>query len=511
MPTVLEVRKIAYLARAYGLRVPTEPVCCGHTAPGEFLAMWYYDRPAMSLVHGPRGGGKSMLKGFDSKLKSERFPKLQTRILGGSMAQSEQIYNALKHFQQACPDLDQIDVLTKLKATFLNGSEVAVLSASTKQVHGPHVQELCLDEIDEIDEDVREGSIPMAMAINGIPASISMTSTWHRIAGPMAELIKRGQEGAFPVKTFCAFEILERCPESRSGPATGDERAYEACPACPILKWCHADIETTGGPKAKRSSGHYAIGDLISKAAVMSPRRFESDLLCMRPRAAGMWFSQFDHTLHVQESAEYDRNVPVHCSIDTGVYTFAVWFQVKRSWDNTAVKVNVFGEYFAEDISAEQNGRAIIARAIELTGVGVGQGKVSTDSAAKQKTAVGPTVRGELQRAGCVGRDGVLFPWPAIGQGRPKADTLALVEALLCNAFGEVSLTIHPRCVRLIEAFETYVRKKGSDGNFMDEPADPQHPAEDAIDAIAGGLVQEFPSGRLPAPVFRTVDARSFL
>jgi len=511
MATAAEIQRVAKVGRLWGLKIPTEPVCCGHTAPGEFAAMWLYDRPSVSLVHGARGTGKSLLAGMVTHLDSLQYRRLSTRILGGSMAQSEQIYDALKIIQSATPQFDPFESLSKVKAVYFNDSDVAILAASAKQVRGPHIPVLRLDEVDEIDSDVRESAMPMAMERDGVPAMIAMTSTWHRLGGPMSELIKRGQERDWPIKTFCCFDVLERCPESRSGPATGDERVYEGCPDCPIQKWCHADIATTGVPKAKRSCGHYKIDGLITQAAVLSDRRFESDLLCMRPRAEGMWFSQFDRTLHVKESAEYNRNLPFHVAIDPGVHTAAVWFQKAQSWDGTAIKINVFGDYYCYDESAQENARKIIQKTIELTGVGVGYGKVSMDSACKQKTAVGPTVRAEYVRAGCIGSNGELSIWPAIGQGRPKADELALIEALLHAADGSVNMTIHPRCEYLVDSLETYVRKKGSDGNFTDEPESPQHPAENGVDALGGGLITEFPSGRLPAPVFRTVDARSFL
>ena len=129
-----------------------------------------------------------------------------------------------------------------------------------------------------------------------------MTSTWHRVAGPMAELIDRGRAGHFPVDTYCIFEVLERCPDERSGPD------LEQCPECPLVRWCHSDREThpRGLPKAKRCNGHYTIDSLIQKVKSVSARVFESDYLCLRPKAAGVWFAMFDEQLHVTEGAEYD-------------------------------------------------------------------------------------------------------------------------------------------------------------------------------------------------------------
>jgi hypothetical protein len=337
----------------------------------------------------------------------------------------------------------------------------------------------------------------MAMEVRGCKASVLMTSTWHRVAGPMAELMERGQNGAFPVDTFCIFEALEHCPQERSGPN------LEKCPECPLVRWCHSDRDShpSGLPKAKRSTGHYTIDSLIQKVKVVSPRVFESDYLCLRPKAAGVWFTTFDETQNIQSTAEYDPWYPVHLSIDPGVHTGAVWFQVRPRLDGQGYKVNVFADYFAEGLSAETNGQEIREKTRELCGIGMGRLRVSMDPSGNARTAVGPTVRGEYERAGVLGKNR-LESWPA---GK-KSDGLQLVEALLRSADGTVNLMIHPRCRRLITAFQCYARAKLS-SQWMDYAADPQHPHEDLVDPLAGGLKLEFPEGRTPPPAFRTVHA----
>jgi hypothetical protein len=131
--------------------------------------------------------------------------------------------------------------------------------------------------------------------------------------------------------------------------------------------------------------------------------------------------------------------------------------------------------------------------------------RVSMDPAGNARTAVGPTVRGEYERAGCRGRNG-LESWPS----SPKADGLQLVEALLRSADGSVNLTIHPRCRRLITALQCYTRARRAD-QWMDYPEDPQHPHEDLVDPLCGGLKLEFPAGRAPEPQLRRVHARGLL
>ena len=366
-----------------------------------------------------------------------------------------------------------------------NGSEVSILAASATSVRGPHVPSLKLDEVDEIDPEIRESAMGMAMEVRGCRSSVLMTSTWHRVAGPMAELIDKGREGAFPVDTYCAFEVLERCPEERSGPN------LENCPRCPLVSWCHSerDAHPSGLPKAKRSAGHYTIDSLIQKVKAVSLRVFESDYLCLRPRAAGVWYSMFDESGHVSEAAEFIPSWPVHLAIDPGVHTGAIWFQAVPRLDGRGHRVIVFADYFAEGLSAESqcpgDRRAIPAALRDRDGPPPrldGPGRQRADG----RRADGPRrVRaGRMpgkERAGIVALS-------------PKADGLQLVEALLKSADGSVNLTIHPRCRRLITALRCYTRARRAD-QWMDYPEDPQHPHEDLVDPLCGGLKLEFPQG----------------
>jgi hypothetical protein len=485
-----------------GVSIPVRAVCAGHTSLFDLFARQFLERPSLALWHGPRGSGKSFLSAIETHLTSRFHARHGTRILGGSLSQSEQIYEALREAVRDgrgrySNDADTIDRLLKSEVFYRNGSQVSLLAASPTSVRGPHVPSLKLDEIDEIESDIRESAMGMAMEKHGCRSSVLMTSTWHRVAGPMAELMERGRNGAFPVATFCVFEALETCPTERSGPN------YEKCPECPIMQWCHSDRDSdpAGRPKAKRSRGHYKIDSLIQKAKAVSERVFESDYLCLRPRAAGVWFSMFDEARHVRPAAEYDPHCPVHLAIDPGVHTGGVWFQVRPRVDGQGHRINVFADYFAEGLSAETNAQEIREKTRELCGTGMGRQRVSMDPAGNARTAVGPTVRGEYERAGVMGKNG-LESWPA---GK-KADGLALIEALLQSADRTVNLTIHPRCRHLITALQCYARARHGN-QWMDYALDPQHPHEDLIDPLAGALKLEFPQGRLPPPRLRTISA----
>ena len=481
-----------------GVKIARTSVCVGHNSPFEFFSAAYFDRPSLSLVLGPRGGGKSFLSALNTHLDSRFYPRHETRILGGSLAQSEQIYRALReaiyHGSGGLgTDSGSITRLLKGEASYTNGSEVAVLAASSRSVRGPHVPSLKLDEVDEIPSELREAAMGMCMDNrHGAKASVVMTSTWHKVNGPMADLMGRAAAGEFPLYTFCAFEVLERCPDDRSG------KNLENCPNCPLFKWCH-DVPLGIKPKAKRSDGHYGIDALIQKVRSTSARTFEADYLCKGPRTDGLWYPTFSEDTHVQTRAQFDCNLPVHLAIDSGVFTGAVFFQVARLLTSTGPieEVRVFADYLAENVPAEQNAYRLLGMAREACNGRLET--ISTDPAGGARNPVGPTVIGEYERVGLK----PLRRWP-IG---PVADGLALVESFLNPADGRSRLIIHPRCRATINALQNYRRAKRG-GQWQDYPQDPQHPHEDLVDALRGGLRYCFPEGRAPQPTLARVPAR---
>lgn len=470
------------VASVFGVNVTTESVCRGHCAPMDFLESWCYDRPSISAVLGPRGGGKSFLSAFATYFTSCVHDNHGTRILGGSQAQSQQIYGALRFLLNTNEARKRLKSVTKETATFRNGSDVSMLAASDRSVRGPHVPTLRLDEIDEIDSDIREAAMGMCMARHGQHASVSMTSTWHKINGPMAELIERGSAGEFPFYTFCAFEVLERCTEERSG------AFLEKCPECPLMKWCHTSDNPV--PKAKRSNGHYAIDSLIQKVKTVSLRVFEADYMCSGPKADGLWFPQFDLAKHVTDHAEYDPAFDVHLAIDTGVHTGAVIYQVRPDAKGGLHHYTFFADYYSVNDDATATAEINARRLIDLTNERC-EGRRErrlTDPAGGARNPMGDTVMKEYERVGLP-----LKPWI---KGSVQ-DQLSVVESALMPAVGSQRIWIHPRCTHLIKAFQGYRRKKYQ-GQWTDDPEDPQHPFEDLMDALRGGIVADEKPGARP-------------
>jgi hypothetical protein len=214
----------------------------------------------------------------------------------------------------------------------------------------------------------------------------------------------------------------------------------------------------------------------------------------------GVWFPGFDPQKHMSESAEYDPRFRVHLAIDCGVsrHVGAVWFQARELAPGKH-RVTVFGDYHAEGLYSEAAARAIRTRGEELTNPGR-LDSVRLDPAASARTGIGPTAYGEFAR---IFGERLLDRWPS----HRVTDGLDQLEVLLETG----CLVIHPRCVKLKAAFQNYARKRTGRGDWLDEPADPQHPHEDLMDALRGGVRDRFPEGRIEQPTMRMVPASRFM
>jgi len=237
--------------------------------------------------------------------------------------------------------------------------------------------------------------------------------------------------------------------------------------------------------------------------------------------AEGAWFAAFDPAKHVTTAAEYDPELPVHLAIDCGVsrHVAAVWFQVHAQgapaaapsasewvpWNLTRPEetpsthnvVTVFGDLHVEGLYSEAAARRILAHGRELPCRGR-YDTVRLDPASAARTGIGPTAYAEFER---VFGPRVLGRWPS----HRVLDGLDQLEVLLDRS----CLLIHPRCAALKAALQNYARKRSPGGDWLDDPADPQHPHEDLIDALRGGIRDRFPEGRIEQPRMRSVPART--
>lgn len=219
----------------------------------------------------------------------------------------------------------------------------------------------------------------------------------------------------------------------------------------------------------------------------------------------GAWFTDFNPKIHVLPDAEFRPGRPVYAAIDSGVsrHTGAVFFQFEQL-DAIRVRINVFGDYYAVDLYSEANALAVLETVKALTigpdGMSRGPDFALLDPAATAHSGVGPAAFGEYKRV--FGERRTQF-WPQ----HLVIDGLDQLELLMGGKYREPELLIHPRCQHLIDAFNGYVRKEVN-GIFLPVPKDPQHPYEDLMDALRGGVRHCLPEGRKPRSALRSMDFR---
>jgi PBSX family phage terminase large subunit len=199
----------------------------------------------------------------------------------------------------------------------------------------------------------------------------------------------------------------------------------------------------------------------------------------------GAWFETFDPSTHVRDTAEFDPRFNVHLSVDTGVHTGAVLWQVKGSGDETTL--TVFADYYSERMPAYENAQAILKLLKDRCGGRFDVGRL--DPSGNSQLGFGSmTVESEFLRAGLR-----LQPWPKFPGSRGAG--LTILESFVATE--PTRLAVHPRCLNLIDALANYKRAKRRN-QYIDEPEDPQHPYEESIDALRSGLLDKFPEGRKP-------------
>jgi hypothetical protein len=209
----------------------------------------------------------------------------------------------------------------------------------------------------------------------------------------------------------------------------------------------------------------------------------------------GVWFTNFDPAKHVSIAAEYHPGYPVRCAIDAGTsrHTAAVFFQVRYHREDDRPRVTVFGEYHCKDGVSHRNAVAIKAAADGLPCRGQ-LDVVRLDPAAVAQSSLGPAAYGEYEK---VFGQRIVSRWPH----HQVLDGLDTIELLLNHG----CLTMHPRCLKLKEAFGNYCKKRRG-GEWIDFPAD-GHPEEDMMDALRGGIRDALPNGNAAPAMMRQIHA----
>ncbi len=283
-----------------------------HVSPFRVVADIITMRVLYYIAWANRSGSKTFsLGGLPTWYKSIRYPRLETKILGGSKDQSKLSYDAMSYFfdiTQTADEFLKYPGLTKQHATLKNNSEVSILTASTKSVRGPHPQILLLDEVDEMDNNVFQSALSQPQEKFGIPASLGMYSTNHVVNGLMDKALKNAAQKGHAVYKYCIFECIESC------------RDY-SCSTCPISSVCP-------GKQIKKADGYYKIKDLGDKLNTLGMDEFQRDWLCIKVGYGDLIYqNEYDADIHLC-GVSLRKDATVDLSLDWGgvdPFSAGVW------------------------------------------------------------------------------------------------------------------------------------------------------------------------------------------
>jgi hypothetical protein len=195
----------------WGVKIPRTPVCAEHQTPFAAFADAFFGRSPVSVWKGSRGfGGKSRTLAYLA-LTEAVVLGAEINLLGGSLAQSTNIHEAMRDGWDAPLAPNHMVVshgTTVLRLT--NGAKVRPLTASQRTVRGPHPQRLRLDEIDEMDITILDAAMgqPMPKTIGGkfLDTQTVMSSTHQYPDKTMTEMLNRAVENGWPVFSWCYKE-----------------------------------------------------------------------------------------------------------------------------------------------------------------------------------------------------------------------------------------------------------------------------------------------------------------
>ena len=447
----------SFVKRRLGLDVPQIAVCEGHDAPMDYL--WHAFRrrgTGNALVWACRGGSKTMLAAAATVAESLFTPGLETRILGGSLAQSSYMYDYVCSFLRREGVADAVESVTKTRAAFANGAAVEILPQSETSVRGVHVPRLRLDEVDEFHDDVFQSALYLPQSNDVSDARMEILSTYHRPYGLMGELVDEHEKRGLDLFRWCLWEIIERCRR-------------KSCEGCALWGDCRG--------KARRSHGYYRIDDAIARKRLVSEESWQSEMLCIRPSREGLFYKTWNEDVHVpEEPIEYDPACALYRSFDWGINgpTVCLWIQV-----NGDGRVLVIDELWQQGMAVSDMAAGVLKHENAHGYRGVQRSYCDPS---------GPCFIHEFEKAGisCDGRreDG--------GLPNARQEGFELVRRFLkTDEFGRAGLLVSPVCTGVRREFRTYRYPVTRPGFNPDE--EPVKVDDHSMDALRYFFLSRFP------------------
>jgi hypothetical protein len=297
-----------------GFKIPRKKVCPHHNIPFDFVADTFFERVNQAIVLANRNGGKTQNFGIKNALDA-LFKGCDIASVGAIQQQAEKCYGYTQSIFMRSALLNEylIDALMKrTKVRTKDGfvSEIQILAGTKSGVNSPHPEKANLDEVELMDWEILQEAMSMPKSSKRARASLCITSTRKYSYGPMQKLLNQAEERRFKVYQWCIWEVIENCPDERSGkiivPYTFvpyglkdsvTVNVYNGCLDCELVEVCLT--------KAKQSDGYYTIEDTIDKFKNLDREVWDAQWECKKPGREGLVYREFDEDVHLVDEIPY--------------------------------------------------------------------------------------------------------------------------------------------------------------------------------------------------------------
>ncbi len=423
-----------------GIQLPSESRSGIGATPLDYLEHSFFEHePADAVVWANRGGGKTLLGAAATVLDLVYKPGIRVRVLGGSLAQSSKMHEHLVAlFDRPALRGLMAKPPTQRRLLLANGSEVELLAQSHRSVRGTRVHKLRCDEVDEFRPDVWQAAqlVTRTETLGGVRVrgAVHAFSTMHRPYGLMSRLLHTEDDDKHRrVFRWNYIDVIGRCEPER------------VCEACELWGDCRG--------QAKEANGFLPVEEVVRQWWRSSKEAWAAEMACKRPRRSDLVYPGFDPAQHVQPAVDPDGEWVG--GMDFGIRSPTVMLWAQRSWDLRGQSVlHVVHEYADEGQTIGKHLDAVEAQ----------------DWPALHWLAVDPA---GVSRNGQTGVSDVQVLKQRGYQVRVRRASIAAGVERVRQRLDHGTLRVDPRCVKLIEALETYhfdAEHPGKDEPVKDGP-----------------------------------------
>lgn len=265
-----------------GMHFGRTAVCPGHSAPLDVFWDMYSQQFRHAFIRANRSGGKTKGIAFTEHMMMHHR-QFSIAHMGGSEAQANRGRDYFHAEVSVEPWSDMVATSEpgQTKVQFHNGGKIEWLPSTEKQASGPHPELSILDEMDEVDYNVRERFVKTP---SGPRAMMIEASTWYGQEGTISRV--RKENPGLVEKVFCLWETISRCDYDCDQMPLKDGTIGR----CPLYEMEEPQsdgtvrvVELCGGKLARLSDGHISVPDAVAswERSNIHSRRVEH--LCQEP------------------------------------------------------------------------------------------------------------------------------------------------------------------------------------------------------------------------------------